>query len=100
MPEHLIGLLLGTENDWPRAFETIVERLRPIEHAGETHHFHTERIVNEPFDLRARPRHALVIDRLGWWYDLAREWIKKAALMDDVYLLNKPFTVPAMEKNP
>ena len=40
-----------------------------------------------------------MIDRLGWWYDLAREWIKKCALMDDVYLLNNPFTFQAMEKH-
>jgi hypothetical protein len=99
VPEHLIGLLLGTEDDWPRAFEALVERLPPIEHAGERHVFRTERIVNEPFDLRAKPRYAVVIDRLGWWYDLAREWIKKCALMDDVYLLNNPFTFQAMEKH-
>ena len=30
---HLIGLLLGTEEDWPTAFESIVRRLgpRPVE---------------------------------------------------------------------
>jgi hypothetical protein len=99
LSEHLIGLLLGTEEDWPRAFEAIVGRLPPIEYGGERHVFLTERIVNEPFDLRAKPRYALVIDRLGWWYDLAREWIKKCALMDDVYLLNNPFTFQAMEKH-
>jgi hypothetical protein len=99
LPEHLIGLLLGTEDDWPRAFEAIVERLPPIEYGGERHVFRTERIMNEPFDLRASPRYTLVIDRLGWWYDLAREWIKKCALMDDVYLLNNPFTFQAMEKH-
>jgi hypothetical protein len=90
LPEHLIGLLLGTEDDWPRAFEAIVERLPAIEYAGERHVFRTERIMNEPFDLRATPRYELVIDRLGWWYDLAREWVKKCALMNDVYLLNNP----------
>jgi hypothetical protein len=99
VPEHVIGLLLGTEEDWPRAFEAVVERLPPVVHGGETHVFRAERIVNEPFDLRAKPRYALVIDRLGWWYDLAREWIKKCALMDDVYLLNNPFTFQAMEKH-
>src|ERR671932_1644930 len=99
MSEHLIGLLLGTEEDWPRAFEALVSRLEPIEHAGETHTFRTERIVNEPFDLRYKPRYALVIDRLAWWYDLPREWLKKVALMDDVYLLNNPFTFQAMEKH-
>ena len=40
-----------------------------------------------------------MIDRLGWWYDLAREWVKKCALMNDVYLLNNPFTFQAMEKH-
>jgi hypothetical protein len=99
LPDHLIGLLLGTEDDWPRAFEALVERLPPIELGGEHHSFRTERIMNEPFDLRATPRYDLVIDRLGWWYDLAREWVKKCALMDDVYLLNNPFTFQAMEKH-
>jgi hypothetical protein len=41
----------------------------------------------------------VVIDRLSWWYDLPREWLKKVALMDDVYLLNNPFTFQAMEKH-
>jgi hypothetical protein len=96
---HLIGLLLGTEEDWPGAFESLVQRLGPIRHRGEIHELTTERIVNEPFDLRSRPRYALVIDRLAWWYDVPREWLKKIALMDDVYLLNNPFTFQAMEKH-
>ena len=29
MNRHLIGLLLGTEEDWPRAFETIMRRIGP-----------------------------------------------------------------------
>jgi hypothetical protein len=91
----LIGLLLGTEEDWPGAFEELVARLGPL--AGRT--LATERIFNEPFDLRARPRYSLVIDRLAWWYDLPREWLKKISLMDDVYLLNNPFTFQAMEKH-
>ena len=40
-----------------------------------------------------------MIDRLGWWYVLPREWLKKISLMDDVYLLNNPFTFQAMEKH-
>ena len=35
--EHLIGLLLGTEDDWPRAFETLVRRLGPVTD-GAGHH--------------------------------------------------------------
>jgi hypothetical protein len=96
---HLIGLLLGTEEDWPSAFEALARRLGPIRYRGETHELATERIVNEPFDLRSRPRYSLVIDRLAWWYDMPREWLKKIALMDDVYLLNNPFTFQAMEKH-
>jgi hypothetical protein len=40
-----------------------------------------------------------VVDRLAWWYFVPREWLKKVALMDDVYLLNSPFTFQAMEKH-
>jgi hypothetical protein len=97
---HLVGLLLGTEEDWPRAFETLVARLGPIaDDAGGRHRIATERITIEPFNLRDRPRHELVIDRLAYWYYVPREWLKKAALMDDVYLLNSPFTFQSMEKH-
>ena len=96
---HLFGLLVATEESWPTAFEAILGRVGPIRFGGETHEFACERVVNEPFDLRARPRHSLVIDRLSWWYAVPREWLKKIALMDDVYLLNNPFTFQAMEKH-
>ena len=95
MSDLTIGLLLGTEEDWPAAFEALVGRLGPV--AGET--LRTERILNEPFDLRYKPRYSVVIDRLAWWYDLPRAWLKKVSLMDDVYLLNNPFTFQAMEKH-
>jgi hypothetical protein len=96
---HLIGLLLAVEDDWPTAFESVLRRLGPIRHDGETHEFTTERITNEPFDLRYAPHYALVIDRLSYWYHVPREWLKKIALMDEVYLLNNPFTFQAMEKH-
>jgi hypothetical protein len=100
MTNHLIGLLLGTEEDWPVAFETILRRLGPVTDAsGEAHAFDVERITVEPFDLRYKPRYDLVIDRLAYWYYHPREWLKKIALMDDVYLLNSPFTFQAMEKH-
>src|SRR5215204_4930483 len=98
--EHLIGLLLGTEEDWPRAFEELVRRLGAVRDAnGTPHTLRTERITIEPFDLRTKPRHDLVIDRLAYWYYHPREWLKKAALMDDVYLLNSPFSFQSMEKH-
>jgi hypothetical protein len=98
--KHLIGLLLGTEEDWPRAFEEILRRLGPVTGAGGARHsFDCERITIEPFSLRGRPRYDLVVDRLAYWYYHPREWLKKVALMDDVYLLNSPFTFQAMEKH-
>jgi hypothetical protein len=56
-------------------------------------------VTIEPFSLRDRPSHELVIDRLAYWYYHPREWLKKIALMDDVYLLNSPFTFQSMEKH-
>src|SRR6195952_5779149 len=94
---HLIGLLLGTEDDWPRAFETLTRRLGPIQHRGREHTVSTERLTIEPFDLRAPVRHDVVIDRLAWWYFHPREWLKKAALGKDTYLLNNPITFQAIE---
>jgi hypothetical protein len=97
---HLIGLLLGTEDDWPTAFEEILRRLGPVAGpGGAAHAFDTERITIEPFSLRDRPRYNLVIDRLAYWYYVPREWLKKVAMMDSVYLLNSPFTFQSMEKH-
>ncbi len=65
---HLIGLLLGTEEDWPRAFEDILRKVGPVTGADGTRHaFDLERITIEPFRLRDRPRYNLVIDRLAFW---------------------------------
>ena len=102
---HLIGLLLGTEEDWPTAFEEVLRRLgpvnpvRPVDGLDGAHAFDCERITIEPFRLRDRPRYHLVIDRLAYWYYVPREWLKKVALMDGVYLLNSPFTFQSMEKH-
>ena len=97
---HLVGLLLGTEEDWPRAFEEVLSRLGPITGPdGSKHVFDVERITIEPFWLRDKPRYSLAIDRLAYWYYHPREWLKKVALMDGVYLLNSPFTFQSMEKH-
>ncbi|MDO5501814.1 MAG: hypothetical protein Q4G67_01450 [Actinomycetia bacterium] len=97
---HLIGLLLGAEEDWPTAFETLAARLGVITLGdGSTHEVQTERMTIEPFNLRDKARQDLVVDRLAYWYYHPREWLKKASLMDDVYLLNSPFTFQSMEKH-
>jgi hypothetical protein len=100
MAEHLIGLMLGAEDDWPTAFEALLRSAKlDIKEGGERHTFNTERVTVEPFDLRYKPRYGLVIDRAAWWYTVPREWLKKIAVMDDVYLLNSPFTFQSMEKH-
>ena len=98
--DHLVGLLLGAEEDWPTTFEALARRLGVISAPdGGQHTLTTERMTIEPFNLRDKARHELVIDRLAHWYYHPREWLKKVALMDDVYLLNSPFTFQSMEKH-
>ena len=96
---HLVGLLLGAEEDWPQAFEAISSRLGVFSYRGDKHAIDTERVHISPFNLRDKARHEVVIDRLAYWYYHPREWLKKVALMDDVYLLNSPFTFQSMEKH-
>jgi hypothetical protein len=98
--KHTIGLLLGTEDDWPRAYEALLRRLGVVTtEDGQEHRTSSVRVTIEPFNLRDKPQHDLVIDRLAYWYYHPREWLKKIALMDDVYLLNSPFTFQSMEKH-
>jgi hypothetical protein len=97
--EHLIGLLLGAEEDWPQAFEQILRFVGPLGVGGTTHQIASERLTIEPFDLTDPVRTGLVIDRLAHWYFHPREWLKKAALVDGTYLLNSPFTFQSYEKH-
>ncbi|GAA3099198.1 hypothetical protein JOF29_005794 [Kribbella aluminosa] len=96
---HLIGLLLGAEEDWPQAFEALLQRVGPVSLDGHEHEFGSRRLTIEPFDLNDPVRVGLVIDRLAYWYYHPREWLKKAALMNGTYLLNSPFTFQSMEKH-
>ena len=96
---HQIGLLLGAEEDWPRAFEAILGMVGPITIDGVTHTLGAERLTIEPFDLTDPVRTPLVIDRLAHWYYHPREWLKKAAMVNGTYLLNSPFTFQSMEKH-
>jgi len=99
MADHLIGLLLGAEEDWPRAFETVLDMVGPVDYAGEKHTMSSERLTIEPFRLDDRVRTPLVIDRLAHWYYHPREWLKKASMVNGTYLLNSPFTFQSMEKH-
>jgi len=99
MSDHLIGLLLGAEEDWPQAFEAVLRRVGAVTVGGSTHTFSSERLTIEPFDLTDPVRSEVVIDRLAYWYYHPREWLKKAALVNGTYLFNSPFTFQSMEKH-
>jgi hypothetical protein len=95
-----IGLSLGADICWPICYEEILKRLDLALPIGkDTVRFEVGRVTIEPFDLRQPCRYDLVIDRLTHWYDVSREWIKKAVLMDGLYVFNNPWSVQAMEKH-
>lgn len=95
-----IGLLLGDEEDWPSALEALVQRYNPtIKYRRQTYNIEVERIRIHPFSLRDSTAYHLVIDRLAYWHYNPREWLKKTALINGVYLLNNPFTFQSMEKH-
>lgn len=95
-----IGLSLGADLCWPAAFEEILKRLNLEIPLGEdVVRLVTERVKVEPFSLRAKPQYDLVLDRITHWFFTTREWIKKIALMDDVYVLNNPWGIQAYEKH-
>jgi len=95
----IIGLSLGADVDWPICFEEILRRLKlSIPWEGDTVGFDVERVTIEPFDLQQPCRYDMVLDRLTHWYHTSREWIKKAVILDDLYVLNNPWTLQSMEK--
>jgi hypothetical protein len=94
-----IGLSLGADICWPIAFTHILDRLDlAIPHEGDTVRYEVERMHIDPFDLREPRKYDLVIDRLTHWYHTRREWIKKAVMIDDLYVFNNPWSVQSMEK--
>ena len=94
-----IGLSLGADICWPICYETLMRRLDlAIPHDGEEVHFEVERTSIEPFDLRQPVKYDLVIDRLTHWYQTSREWIKKAIILNDLYVYNNPWSLQSNEK--
>ena len=95
----LLGLSLGADHCWPACYEAIVDKLDLSLPLGEdTVRFAVERVKVEPFDLRARSRYDLVLDRITHWFPTTREWVKKLAL-DGVYVFNNPWMIQAAEKH-
>ena len=97
--KRVIGLSLGADICWPICYEELLKRLDlalPI--AGDTVEFEVERVTIEPFDLQQPCKYSVVLDRLTHWFHPSREWIKKAIILDDLYVLNNPWTLQSMEK--
>ena len=95
-----IGLSLGADLCWPAAYEELVRRLNlSIPMDGDTLRFHVERVTVEPFDLQQPCKYDVVLDRLTHWFHTSREWIKKAVILDGLYVLNNPWSVQSMEKH-
>ena len=95
-----IGLLLSDEEDWPSAIELLAKKFAPkLQQNSSGPSVDVERVRIHPFALDAETSYDLVIDRLAYWHFNPREWLKKVALMNGVYLLNNPFTFQSMEKH-
>ena len=95
-----IGLSLGADICWPIAYEALFEALTRdgLKIGGKTLDFAVERVTIEPYSLRQPVRYDVVIDRLTHWYTTSREWIKKAILVDDLYVYNNPWSLQSNEK--
>ncbi len=95
-----IGLSLGADICWPICYEALLKQLDlKLSIDGNTISFEADRVYIEPFDLRQECRYDVVIDRLTHWYHISREWIKKAILVNDLYVYNNPWSLQSMEKH-
>ncbi|MEM7693617.1 MAG: hypothetical protein AAF318_04145 [Pseudomonadota bacterium] len=95
-----IGLSLGADICWPICFEHLFNELKlDIEVDGKRLDFHTERVTIEPFSLAQPVKYDVVIDRLTHWYSTSREWIKKAIVLNDLYVYNNPWSLQSNEKH-
>jgi hypothetical protein len=94
-----IGLSLGADICWPICYEALLKRLDlQLSIDGDTVSIESDRVYIEPFDLRQECQYDVVVDRLTHWYHTSREWIKKAILVNDLYVFNNPWSIQSMEK--
>ena len=95
-----IGLSLGADICWPICFEQIIADLDLRVPVGDDLvEVEVDRLTIEPFDLEQPCSYDVVLDRLTHWYHLSREWIKKAVVMDGLYVFNNPWSIQSMEKH-
>ncbi len=95
-----IGLSLGADICWPICYESLLAALtRDLHYDGRRVEVHCERVTIEPFNLRQPVKYDVVIDRLTHWYSTSREWIKKAIVLNDLYVYNNPWSLQSNEKH-
>ncbi|MCZ6669225.1 MAG: hypothetical protein O6932_11230 [Gammaproteobacteria bacterium] len=95
-----IGLSLGADICWPICYEALMKQLDlKLSIGGDTISIEAERVYIEPFDLNQDCQYDVVIDRLTHWFQVSREWIKKAILVNDLYVYNNPWSIQSMEKH-
>jgi len=95
-----IGLSLGADICWPLTYEQILRKLDlTIPHGRDRVRLRVDRVTIEPFSLSQPCPYDVVLDRLTHWYGPSREWIKKAVAQNDLYVLNNPWAIQAMEKH-
>jgi hypothetical protein len=95
-----IGLSLGADVCWPICYEAVLNDLDlTVKMGGDSIRFDVERVRIEPYYLRQPTSYDVVIDRLTHWYGTSREWIKKAILLDNLYVFNNPWSVQSNEKH-
>ncbi|WMS41310.1 hypothetical protein RDV64_14610 [Acuticoccus sp. MNP-M23] len=96
-----IGLSLGADICWPICYESLFEGLKldGMALGADRLDFNCERVTIEPFNLRQPVKYDVVIDRLTHWYSTSREWIKKAIVLNDLYVYNNPWSLQSNEKH-
>ena len=98
---HLIGLLLGTEDDWPTAFEqgTCAGSPRASSSAARPTRWPPNGSPSSRSTCAAS-RSATPWSSTAWPTGATTRGVaQKIALMDRAYLLNNPFTFQSMEKH-
>ena len=94
-----IGLSLGADICWPICYEALLKQLDlHLSIDGDTVSIESDRVYIEPFALHQDCQYDVVIDRLTHWFHTSREWIKKAILVNDLYVFNNPWSLQSMEK--
>ena len=72
----------GGDLCWPACYEEILKEMKLEFDLGDSVvTCATERVTMEPFNLQQSCSYSVVLDRLTNWFNLSREWVKKAIVM-------------------